>query len=229
MGKTTEDDVMTWLRSAADEEHRAGLARYGIPVGPALGVPMGDLKKAAKRFGPAHHIVSSLWETEVYEARVMAIHLADPSEFSRRDADRWSADFDNWALCDTAAFHLFDRTSWAWDAVGDWSADPREFVRRAAFATLWGLSVHDKRASNEQLLSIFPRAASAAKDERLYVKKAVDMALRAVGKRNAVLNLAVCDIAQDFASSENKTTQWIGRHVLKELESLRVRQKLGLI
>ena len=229
MVKTTADDVLKWLRETADPAHRAGLQRYGIPVEPALGVPMGDMKRAAKQFAPAHEIIFSLWETEIYEARIMSIHLADPDKFSREDADRWCADFDNWALCDTAAFQLFDRTPYRWEAAADWAQDPREYVRRAGFATLWGLSVHDKAADDTAFLEALDWADAAATDDRDYVKKAVDMALRAIGKRNQRLNTAVCEFARRLSERSDKTAAWIGRHVLTELESDKVRRKLGLL
>lgn len=224
----TVDEVLTWLQDNADETHRAGLARYGIPIGPALGVPMGEIKRAAKSFGPNNAIVNSLWDTGIYEARVMSIHLAEPDRFLRATADRWCADFDNWALCDTAAFHLFDRTPYRWEAVSDWTSDPREYVRRAGFATLWGLSVHDKAAEDSKFQDAFALVAAAAKDDRLYVKKSVDMALRAIGKRNATLHKACHSLALTLSEDSDRTARWIGGRVLKELSSDRVRRKLGL-
>lgn len=228
MVEVSHRQVMDWLRDAADPVHRAGLARYGIPIEPALGVPMGEIKRAAKRFGPAHDIVFSLWKTGIYEARVMAVHLADPDLMTRREADGWTRDFDNWAICDTAAFHLFDRTPFRWEAACDWARDKREYVRRAGFATLWGLSVHDKAAPDEKFVAALDWASEAADDTREPVKKAIDMALRAVGKRNAALNIAASRVAEELAARSAPSARWIGRHALKELSSVKVRQKLDL-
>lgn len=220
--------MLDWLKGAANEAHRAGLARYGIPTEPALGVPMAEIKRAARRFGPAHEIIFHLWETGIYEARVMAIHLADPAQFRRQEANRWTADFDNWALCDTASFHLFDRTPFRWEAARDWALDRAEYVRRAGFATLWGLSVHDKSADDRLFQEALEWANAATTDERVAVKKSVDMALRAIGKRNLDLNAAVCALAASLVDKDDRTAQWIGRHVFKELTSERVQTKLAL-
>ena len=226
---SSAEEVLNWLKEAANSDHKAGLARYGIPTVDALGVPMAEIKRAARRFGRSHEIVFDLWDTGIYEARVMAIHLADPRLFIRTEADGWVRQFDSWAICDTACFHLFDRTDFRWRAARVWAADEAEYVRRAGFATLWGLAVHDKEAVNADFISAFAWARGAAEDDRPMVRKAVDMSVRAIGKRNPALNRAALDLTREFSARENRTARWLARHIRKELESERVQKKLGLL
>lgn len=222
----TADEVIAWLKAEGTPEGVAGMARYGIPNTNAFGVSMGAMKRQAKALGTDHPTALSLWAHGAYEARTMAVFLADPIRLTDADADAWVADFDNWAICDTACFSLLDRTPYAWGKVPRWAADPREFVRRAGFALIWALSVHDKAADDSRFTATFDLIRAAAKDERPLVKKAVDMALRAMGKRNKALNAAGCDLAEVLAGETDKTARWIGNHALRELTSDKVQQKL---
>lgn len=222
----TVAEVLAWLEREGSEETRQGMTRYGIPNAGAFGVPMGVMKKFAKRVGRDHALALGLWKTGSYEARTVAVHVAEPAELTRAQMDAWVGDMDNWAICDTACFHLFDRAPFAWDAVPDWAASPEEFVRRAAFALVWALSAHDKTASDAQFEAALRLIDETASDDRTYVKKAVDMALRATGKRNLALNDAARATARDLASSDDPTRAWIGRHALRELESEKVRARL---
>lgn len=223
----TADTIRSWLHASASEEHRAGLTRYGIPNTHALGVPMGVMKAKAKTLGRRHDVALALWPAGTYEARTMAVFLAEPARMDAATMDRWCADFDSWAICDTTCFHLFDRTAHAWEKVAVWAKDDREFVRRAAFALIWGLSVHDRRADDERFRNALTIAAANADDPRPLVRKAIDMAIRATGKRNAALNQAASETASTLANSSDKSARWIGSHALKELESSRVREKVS--
>jgi 3-methyladenine DNA glycosylase AlkD len=131
--------------------------------------------------------------------------------------DRWTRDFDNWAVTDTVCFALFDRTPHAWKKVRGWAGAQPEFERRAAFALLWALSVHDKKAPDDLFVACLPLIEKAARDERDYVKKGVDMALRAMGKRNPVLRKAAIDLANRLCASNRGAQAWIGRSTLREL------------
>jgi 3-methyladenine DNA glycosylase AlkD len=222
----TRDEVLAWLGTQASEEVRVGLQRYGIPNARAFGVPMGTMKRAAKRIGRDHGLARALWADGRYEARTMAVFLAEPGQLSPAEADAWCADFDSWAICDTACFHLIDRTPFAWEKVHAWAPDPREFVRRAAFALIWALSVHDKAADDAAFLDTFALVRAAAEDPRPLVRKAVDMALRATGKRNAELNRAARALSAELAARPDATARRIGRHALKELESAKLRARL---
>lgn len=205
----------------------AGMVRYGLPSDKAFGVSVGELQRLAKTLGRSHELAAGLWETGWFEARMLATFVDEPERVTAAQMDRWCRDFDNWGICDTACFHLFDRTPHAWKKVKQWSARREEYVKRTGFALLWSLSVHDKEASDEPFLEGLRLIERAAGDERHYVKKAVNMALRAVGKRNAALNAASIAVAQRLAQSEDPTSRWVGKDALRELNSPSVRTRLA--
>lgn len=219
--------IIDWLKSEGSGEGVASLTRYGIPNDNAYGVPVGVMKKKAKALGTHHDAALALWAEGTYEARTMAVFLADPSKLTASQADAWCADFDNWAICDTACFSLLDRTPYAWDKVRHWAPDPREFVRRAGFALIWALTVHDKAAGDDRFIDTFDLFRDVATDDRPLVKKAVDMALRATGKRNKVLNTAAIALAKELSEHNDKTAKWIGTHTLRELQSEKVQGKFN--
>ena len=199
------------------------MARYAIPSHNALGVAMRDIKALGSKLGRNHDLAAALWATGVYEARVLCSFVGDPVKLTPVQMDRWCKDFDNWAICDTICFNLFDRSPHAWAKVTQWSSRRGEFEKRTAFALLWSLSMHDKRADDKQFVRSLALIERAADDERNFVKKAVNMALRAIGKRNRALNTAALATARRLAASEDATARWIGRDALKELTSRRVR------
>lgn len=162
-----------------------GMARYASPSDKALGVAMKDIKGLGKTLGRKQELAAALWDTGVYEARMLASFVGDPDQITPAQMDRWCSEFDNWAFCDAMCFKLFDRTPHPWDMVAKWSKRRSEFEKRTAFALLWSLSVHDKRSSDDQFIRGLALIEHAADDERNFVKKAVNMALRAIGKRNA--------------------------------------------
>jgi 3-methyladenine DNA glycosylase AlkD len=218
--------VLASLRRLASKNVRDGLARYAIPDENALGVSVGTLQKLAKKLGRNHALAEALWATRWYEARMLAAYVDDPARVASAQMDRWCRDFDNWAICDTVCFALFDRTPHAWKKVAPWAGRQEEFVKRAAFALLWGLSVHDKAAGDEPFLSGLHLIERAAHDERNFVKKAVNMALRAIGKRNAALNAAAVATSQRLAESSDATARWVGKDALKELTRRAVTARL---
>lgn len=222
----TARDVLDWLHANADAQIRTDMLRYGIPNENALGVRMGDMKRYARSIGHDHAMARVLWAAGFYEARTLALLVADPQILTSKEADDWCGEFDSWAICDTACFHLFDRTPFAWDKVDSWAPDPREFVRRAAFALVWALSTHDKTADDGKFLNTLALMRDAAVDDRPLVKKAVDMALRAMGKRNTVLNAKARGFAEELSREPDRNARWIGRHALKELESEKLQERL---
>ena len=219
--------VTAWLEKTGTDRERQAMTRYGIPNDKAYGIPMGVMKKYARTLGTDHRLAQALWKTGSYEARTIAIFIEDPEALTERQADKWVKDFDNWAICDTACFHLFDRTSYAWAKVPEWAAAPEEFIRRAGYALLWALSVHDKEAGNDRFLAALKMIGDAGPDERPLVNKAINMALRATGKRNSTLNKASIKVAGKLADSDRKETAWIGRHALRELTSDKVQTSLA--
>jgi 3-methyladenine DNA glycosylase AlkD len=141
--------VLAALERRGTKRNRDGMARYAIPSDKAFGVSVGTLKQMARRLGRNHGLAAALWDTGWYEARMLASFVDEPARVTPAQMDRWCRDFDNWAICDTVCFHLFDRTPHAWSKVAQWSGRRDEFVKRAAFAMLWGLSAHDRCAGDE--------------------------------------------------------------------------------
>ena len=190
--------------------------RYGVHVEKAFGVAMADVKLLAKRFGRSRELAGALWATGWYEARLLAAMVDEPERVTVAQMDRWCRDFDNWGICDTVCFHLFDRAPDAWSRVDPWAAEKGEFQKRAAFALLWTLALHDKQAPDEKFLAGLDCIERAATDERNFVKKAVNMALRALGRRSPAVRAAAVDVARRMADSGDAAASWNGRLALKE-------------
>lgn len=214
------------LKRMANRKTLDGMARYAIPSDNAFGVSMVNIQKLAKQLGRNHELAARLWDTGWYEARMLTAFVDEPERVTAAQMDRWCRDFDNWAIVDTLCFALFDRTPHAWSRVERWSNRREEFARRAAFALLWGLTVHDKLACDEQFVRALVLVERAATDERRYVSKAVNMALRATGKRNLALNAAAVAVARRLAGSAEAAPKWVGKHALRELTSPSVIRRL---
>ena len=203
------------------------MARFAIPSDKAFGVSVADVRKIARQLGRSHELAAALWATDRYEARLLAIFVDEPARVSPAQMDRWCKDFDSWALCDTACFALFDRTAHAWQKVAPWAARQPEFEKRAGFALLWALAVHDKACADAPFLQGLQLIEASAGDDRNFVRKAVNMALRAVGKRNAALHAAAAEVARRLAASQDPTARWVGKDALRELTSARVMQRVA--
>lgn len=218
--------ALDWLKNHSTKATRDGMARYAIPSDNALGVAMRDIKALGHKLGHNQELAAALWNTGVYEARMLASFVGDPTKLTPAQMDRWCKDFDNWAFCDAMSFNLFDRTPHAWAKVKQWSGKRGEFEKRTAFALLWSLTVHDKRASDEQFIQGLALIEREAVDERNFVKKAVNMALRAVGKRNRALHTAAVAVARRLADSSDPTAKWVGKDALRELTSPAVTKRM---
>lgn len=210
--------VLSELEALATQHDRENLQRFGITASRALGVSMANIQRLAKRLGRSHELAAALWETGCYEARLLTSFVDEPALVTPAQMDRWCADFDNWGICDTVCFHLFDRTPHAWGKVAEWSGRPEEFVKRAAFALLASLAGHDKRAGNELFLENLPRIERAAADERNFVKKGVSWALRGTGRRNAELYAAALAVAERLAASPEPAARWVGKDAIRDLK-----------
>src|SRR3954447_15426033 len=188
---SVDDEVkrlLVWLERKGSKRNRDGMARYGLTARKAFGVSVGTLQQMAKKVGRNHDLAAALWETGWYEARMLAAFVDEPARVPPPQMDRWCRDFDNWGICDTVCMHLFDRTPHAWPKVAQWSDRRGEFVKRAAFALLASLALHDKTTADGPFADGLPRLERAAVDDRNYVKKAVSWALRAIGERSLPLN-----------------------------------------
>ena len=214
-------EALAWLeRHGTRRTREEMLTRYGITAPKAFGVPVGTIQQLAKRLGRDHDLAAALWETGWYEARMLTSFIGDPARVTSAQMDSWARDFDNWGICDTVCFHLFDRTPHAWRKVGPWSRRREEFVKRAAFALLAGLALHDKAAGDEPFLQSLVLVERAASDDRNFVKKGVSWALRAVGRRNAALNVAALAVARRLSASPEAAARWVGKDALRELTRL---------
>jgi len=226
-GASAVAEALAWIERKGSAKVREGMARYAIPSDKAVGIPVGVLRQHAKRLGPDHDLAAALWKTGVYEARMLASFVDDPAAVTPEQMDRWCDDFDNWAICDTACFALFDRTPHAWSKVEKWAKSRDEFVKRAAFALLASLTVHDKHAGDAPFAKGLALVERAATDERNFVKKAVNWALRSIGKRSTALNAAAVGVAKRLAASESAAARWVGKDALRELASPAVQKRLA--
>ena len=210
-------EVLAFLQRKGSRRNVAGLARYGIKAARAFGVPMGTLLALARRIGKDHALALELWESGWYEARLLAALVDDPEQVTRRQMNAWAASFENWGDCDTVCFKLFDQTPFAWEQARKWTGSPREFVKRGGFVLMACLALHDKSASDKQFLSLLPLIEKGARDDRNFVMKGVNWALRAIGRRNRALNTAGVKVAQRLASSEEASCRWVGKDALRQM------------
>jgi 3-methyladenine DNA glycosylase AlkD len=208
--------VLASLKQLANPRLREEMSsRYGIITPDAFGVRMSDMQGLAKKLGRNHALAQTLWATGNYEARTVAALVAEPAQVTPALMDRWCRDFDNWAICDTVCFKLFDQAPRAFERIEPWSRREGEFQKRAAFALLASLALHDKKAADELFRRCLPLIETAATDERNFVKKGVSWALRAIGTRGADLQRDAIALAQQLAATKDATSRWIGKDALR--------------
>ncbi len=220
------DDIIKRLYSMANPENVKGMARYGITSHNNLGISIYQLRPLAKQIGTNHTLALRLWESQIHDARLLACFIDDPASVTSRQMDSWAEDFDSWDLCDQACTSLFDLTAFAYDKVFQWADNEKEFVRRAAFSLIAGLAVHDKNATDQDFEDLLPLCITYATDERNYVKKAVNWALRNIGKRNSPLNKQALRTAEKIKKIDSKSARWIASDAIRELTSQKIQEKL---
>ena len=221
------EDALAALEKMSTKRDRDNLKRFGITAGKAYGVSMANVQGLAKRLGRNHELAAALWDTGWYEARLLTSFVDEPERVTPAQMDRWCRDFDNWGICDTVCFHLFDRTPHAWTKVAQWHDKRAEFVKRAAFALLASLALHDKRAADRQFVEGLAFIELAATDDRNFVKKGVSWALRLIGRRNRPLNREAIVVARRLAASPEAAARWVGTGAVKELTGTLVQSRLG--
>lgn len=210
-------ETLGWLERKGTKANRDGMARYGIVAEKVFGVSMTSMKTLARKLGRDHELALALWDTGWYEARILTSFVDDPKLVTAAQMDRWARDFDNWAICDSLCFHLFDKTPHAWKKIDQWAKRKDEFVKRASFALLAAVALHDKKASDLPFLKAMKLIEAAASDERNFVKKGVSWALRSVGHRSIATHAAAIKTGQRLAASADPTQRWIGKDALKDL------------
>ena len=225
-GGATLDGVLGRLEAAGNPGNVAGMARYGINTRGTLGVPMPILRRLARELGRDHDLALQLWASGGHEARILAALVDDPAQLTDEQMEGWVRDLDSWDVCDQVCGNLFDRHPLAYDKAVAWSGRPEEFVKRAGFVLMARLAVHDKQAADERFLSMLPLIEREASDDRGYVKKAVNWALRQIGKRNARLNEAALATAETLVAQESTAARWVGRDAAQELTGEAVQRRL---
>jgi len=220
------EEVMEKLKSMASPKDVQGMARYGINPKNNFGISIYKLRPLAKEIGKDHKLALRLWDSGIHDARLLAVFIDDPVELTSEQMDFWAKDFDSWDVCDQACTSLFDMSPLAWKKVSDWAERKEEFVKRAAFSLLAGLAVHDKKASDEQFTDFADLFKKHATDERNYVKKAVNWAIRNIGKRNEILNERMIALSKKILLLDSKSARWIANDAIRELTSEKVQKRI---
>ena len=222
-------EILEELKKNAHPENKEGMSKYGIETGDALGVPIPILRKMAKDIGQNHDLALQLWDSGIHEAKILASLVADAEKLTSEQMNDWARDFDSWDVCDGCCLNLFYKTPFAYQKVVEWSLAEEEFVKRAAFALMTVLVRHDKKAGDSTFADLFPIIEREADDDRNYVRKAVNWALRGIGKRNSNLNSMALEVARRLLKRNSKSARWIASDAIRELESKAVQDRLVCI
>jgi 3-methyladenine DNA glycosylase AlkD len=220
------EGVLQRLKSLAKPGNLAGMARYGINTENAYGISLYTLRPMAKEIGRDHTLAQQLWSSGIHEARILASMIDDPKKVTEEQMESWVKDFDSWDVCDQVCSNLFDKTEFAYRKADEWSRRDEEFVKRAAFALMAALAVHDKKAADEVFERFLPLISEQATDGRNYVRKAVNWALRSIGKRNVTLNGMAVATARELLDTDSKSARWVASDALRELTSDKVQKRL---
>jgi 3-methyladenine DNA glycosylase AlkD len=222
----TYDDILADFAAHRNPDALAGMARYGITTARAYGISIPHLRTLAKGIGTDHALAGQLWASGIHEARILAGLVADPRAATEAELEAWAGDFDSWDLCDQCCANLFERTPFAYAKAVEWSAREAAFVKRAGFVLMARLAVSDKRADDARFLAFLPLIQREATDDRNVVKKAVNWALRQIGKRNRALNAAAIKTANAIRALDSRAARWIAADALRDLESDAVQTRL---
>jgi 3-methyladenine DNA glycosylase AlkD len=225
----SSDEVVRKLQSLGHAVNVEGMARFGIRPDKAFGIRAPVLQQMAREIGRDHRLAGELWATGIHEARALAAMIEEPARMTEAQAERWLKEFDNWATCDGCCLYLFNYLPFAWRKAFEWSRREREFEKRAAFSLVACLSVHDKGAPDEKFLKFLPVIKRQAGDGRNFVRKAVNWALRQIGKRNLKLNRAALRTAREIQKLGTPSARWIAADALRELNSEAVQKRLRAV
>jgi 3-methyladenine DNA glycosylase AlkD len=226
----TVDEVVKNLASLGSKKNVDGMAYFGITNKKSFGVPTPVLKQFArdvkKQAENRHSLAQKLWQTGIYDARAVAFLIDDPKQVTEKQMDAWAGDFDNWATVDGTCSYLFCRTRFAYEKAFEWADAKPEFIKRAGFSMMAYLAVHDKKADDEKLTAFLPVIEKHSDDDRNFVRKAVNWALRQIGKRNICLNRLAIDAAERIKLQNTKSARWLAADALRELRSEAIRKRL---
>jgi len=219
----TSEQIIANLKLHANAQAVEGMARFGIRPAQALGISIPTLRKMAKEIGRNQALAVALWDSGIHETRILASMIAEPQIVSTELMEEWVNDFDSWDVCDQVCGNLFDKTPYAYQKATEWCQQEKEFVRRAGFVMMAELAVHDKQAHDEAFMQFFPLIKHYADDKRNFVKKAVNWALRQIGKRNSHLHALALECAYEIQHMDSKTAQWVAKDALKELRAKEIK------
>jgi 3-methyladenine DNA glycosylase AlkD len=210
-------EIMRKMKFIANPEALDNMARFGINIEKCYGISIPELRSMASRIGKDHGLAMKLWNSGIHDARILATMVDIPSMVDERQMDRWVSDFNSWDLCDQCCSNLFSRSSLAWKKAFQWSSESEEYIKRAGFVLMATLAVHDKEASDTEFKQFFEIIKRESCDERNFVKKAVNWALRQIGKRNKNLNKEAIVLAKEISETNNPVAKWIASNALREL------------
>ena len=222
-------EILEYLQTRGKTDNLEGMARFGIETTNRYGVPVPEMRKLAKIIGKNHQLAMKLWASGIAEARIVAGMIADPLELTDAQMENWVVDFNSWDVCDQVCMNLFDKSPLAWKKIRDWNDREEEFVKRAAFALIACLAWNDKNADDEKFVDLLPLIIQQSSDGRNFVKKSVNWALRHIGKRNKFLNREALKTAYQIKKIDSKSAHWIASDAIRELESVKIRKRLGLV
>ena len=220
------EEIITELESLSNPEDIEGRARFGINHTKTYGVRMPELRRIAKNAGKDHDLARKLWDAGYGETKILAGLIEDPKMVTESQMENWVAEFDSWDVCDQCCINLFRKIPFAYKKIFEWSTREEEFVKRAAFAMIAVLAVHDKKAEDKEFEEFFPLIISASSDSRNFVKKAVNWALRQIGKRNLNLNQKAVEVAEEINNIDSKSAKWIATDAIRELKSEKIQERL---
>jgi len=222
------DKILKTLQSLSNPEAVAGMARFGINPKNTYGISIPNLRKLAKEIGVDHDLAQKLWTGGIHEGRILATMIDDPRRVTEKQMEKWVKDFDSWDVCDQCCMNLFEKTRYAYRKAMKWSSRREEFVKRAGYTLMARLAVSDKGASDTEFERFLPLIRRGAPDERNYVKKAVNWALRQIGKRNARLHRHALKTAKEIHAMDSTSARWVAADAIRELTSKQVRQRLRI-
>jgi 3-methyladenine DNA glycosylase AlkD len=220
------NEIIQRLKSLSDPEAVKGMARFGINPENTYGVSIPNLRRIAKEAGKDHALAQELWASGIHEAKILASMVDEPKAVTEEQLEAWVKDFDSWDVCDQVCMNLFDSVPLAWQKIRDWSQREEEFVKRAAYTLIACLAWHDKEAGDDKFVALLPVIVKGATDERNFVKKAVNWALRHIGKRNPSLNKVAIKTAEEIQKIDSWAARWIAADALRELTSEAVQKRL---
>jgi 3-methyladenine DNA glycosylase AlkD len=220
------NETINKLKEMADPNNVAGMERYGISTEGTLGVPMPALRSMAKQIGMNHELALELWGSGLHEGRILAALVAEPLETDREMMESWVHQFDSWDVCDQVCANLFSWAKGAYEVIPGWTASEEQFIRRAGFVMMAALAVHDKKAIDEVFVGFFPLIEKGAGDDRNYVKKAINWAIRQMGKRNLNLRKECVALSERLKAQGTPSARWIAADAIRELNSPKVLARL---